>query len=231
MIKLSIKLDVSLGKLVFGFVGLSAAAAAVYYLSSKNEMRSNEKVEGPFISNGKNNSNLLTVGKTEVSERTHVQNEITSESKTDEGNIKNNSLQYVHEDSQKQIIFDTDESFSASEEDQSLSKTPPIPGTNLTFPNKGDGHDAVDENKSSSAKGETKVPSVGVQSSSISSKNLKQTDDSQISEKDNKNVEKEDEPTSKVIKNISDNILNSEVLKLDKANDDCSSSQKFSQNS
>ena len=96
------------------FFGISAAAAAVYYLSSKNEMRSNEKVEGPFISNGKNNSNLLTVGKTEVSERTHIEKENISECKTDEGNIKNNSLQYVHEDSQKQIISDIDESFSAS---------------------------------------------------------------------------------------------------------------------
>ena len=45
MIKVSIKLDVSLSKLVFGFISLSAAAGTVYYLSSKNEKKSNMKVE------------------------------------------------------------------------------------------------------------------------------------------------------------------------------------------
>ena len=57
MIKLSLKLDLSLSNLVFGFVGLSAAAAAIYYLSSRNEKQSNVKVEDAFSSNRKNKGN------------------------------------------------------------------------------------------------------------------------------------------------------------------------------
>ena len=64
--------------------------------------------------NGTNGSNHIIVCKTEVSEHTHIERDNISEGKTDEGNIENNSLQYVHEDSQKQIISDIDESFSAS---------------------------------------------------------------------------------------------------------------------
>ena len=42
--------------------------------------------------------------------------------------------------------------------------------TNATFPNKGDTHDVVDENKISNLKGETNKAYVGLQSSLISFK-------------------------------------------------------------
>ena len=61
MFKLSLKFDVSLSKLVFGFVGLSAAATAVYYLSSKNENKF-MKVEDASSSKVNNKCNDLTVG-------------------------------------------------------------------------------------------------------------------------------------------------------------------------
>ena len=89
-----------------------------------------------------------------------------------------------------------------------------MPGTNAAFPNKGNTRDA--KNKSSNVKGETNVSFVGVQSNSISSKNVKQTTESQVSDKDKINVEKM-MIHCKVIKNISD------LLKLHEEYDDCSS--------
>ena len=129
MIKISLKLDVSLSKLVCRFVGLSAAAAAVYYLSSRKEKQSNVKVEEAFSINGKNEGNDRTVDESEVSEQTHDVNENSSESKSDARKNKNNSLQYNHEESQKLIFSDKDESLSV--ESQVLVK---MPDTNATSP-------------------------------------------------------------------------------------------------
>ena len=135
---LSLTLDVSLSNLVFGFVGLSAAAATVHCLSSSKEKQLNLKIEDPFSSNGKKRCNHLISDKSEVGEQTRVENEITS--KSDESSNANNS---------KQRISDKDESFNASEESQTLNEI--LPDTNGTSPNKGDAHDAVVEN----VKGET----------------------------------------------------------------------------
>ena len=165
MIKVSIKLDVS--KLVFGFVGLSAAAAAVYYLSSKNENKF-MKVEDGTSSKGNNKCNDLIAGESPVSGQTHIENEHISESKSDKSNIENNAPQYDHEKSQKQIISDKeDEYFNAGEESQTSNKFPPKLDTNSTFPNKGDTDDVVDENKISNLKLDTNISCVGLQSNQV----------------------------------------------------------------
>ena len=158
MLKLSLKLDVSLRKLVFGFVGLSAA---VYYLSSKSKNK-DLKLKGASSSKGNNKFNDLTVYNLEVSEQTHIEKEHIFESKGDESNIENNALQYFYEESQKQIFFDKYESFKISKQSQTLNKIPLIPDTNATFPNKSDIHDAVDKNKISNVNQGTNQLSVQI---------------------------------------------------------------------
>ena len=164
MINVSITLDVSLSKLVFGFISLSAAAGTVYYLSSKNENKL-MKVEDGTSSKGNND---LIAGESPVSGQTHIENEHISESKSDKSNIENNAPQYDHEKSQKQIISDKeDEYFNAGEESQTSNKFPPKLDTNSTFPNKGDTDDVVDENKISNLKLDTNISCVGLQSNQV----------------------------------------------------------------
>ena len=146
MIKLSLELDVNL----IGFVGLSAVAAAVFYLSSRNKKLSNVKGEDPFSSKGKNKGGHVTVDKTEEVKQTHVEKEKTPESKSDKRNFDNDSFQYAKEASEKQIFFDKDKSlnlsedgqvltgkyegFSVSRESQTLDKIPQNPDANATHP-------------------------------------------------------------------------------------------------
>ena len=121
MLKVLLKLDVNLSKVVFGFVGLSAAAAAVYYLSLKNENQSNMKFEDAFSSNGMIKCNNLTVDKSEVDKQTHIANENTSES-NDASHNENNSLQYENEEFEGQIFSDKNKSFSLTKDSHNLKK-------------------------------------------------------------------------------------------------------------
>ena len=62
MIKLSLDLDTRLSKVVFGFVGSSAAAATVCYLSSRNENQSNVKDHFSMTTNiSKNKKSLIRI--------------------------------------------------------------------------------------------------------------------------------------------------------------------------
>ena len=95
--------------------------------------------------------------------------------------------------------------------------------TNFTELIEDDTPDTVHENISSEVKFATNVSSVGVQSSSISSKNLKQTDDSEVSEEENIDVEKD--LTIKGTTNINDNSKNSDLLIEPKDDKSCNFSQ------
>ena len=61
MIKVSLKLDLSLSKIILGFAGLSVAASAVYYLSTKkNKLFKDEKNVSTFNSDNRNKTSSIS---------------------------------------------------------------------------------------------------------------------------------------------------------------------------
>ena len=221
MIKVSIKLDVSLSKLVFGFIGLSAAAATVYYLSSKNEksLKSSMKVKDDSSSKGNRKSSNANVDK-----QTHGEKQNTYGS-NDVSEHKIGPIQFENENSEKQIFSDKDK--SVSKDGQNLENILQGVDTNATFSNKiTNSSDFIKfekdntnikevENNSSNVKIK-KVTCLEVESSAVSLKDVEQVNDVEVTDEDSIYVGRDRDQTVNAKRNINDINTNGDPLKLTK---------------